>query len=129
MTFFESESQVSPTILAGLESYKKLEAKQQPVWPDLDALTEVRSSLSKLAPLVAVTEIELLKKRLAQAAAGKAFLLQGGDCAETFADATAERIQARVKTLLQMAVVLTYGASMPVVKMGRMAGQIGRAHV
>ena len=126
MNFFESEAQVSPTILAGLDSFEKLVAKQQPVWPNLDELSEVRASLSKLAPLVAVTEIELLKKRLAQAAAGKAFLLQGGDCAETFADATAERIQARVKTLLQMAVVLTYGASMPVVKMGRMAGQFAK---
>ncbi|MEY3473214.1 MAG: hypothetical protein RLY22_717, partial [Actinomycetota bacterium] len=57
---------------------------------------------------------------------GKAFLLQGGDCAETFADATADRIRSRVKTLLQMAVVLTYGASMPVVKMGRMAGQFAK---
>jgi 3-deoxy-7-phosphoheptulonate synthase len=63
---------------------------------------------------------------LADAAAGKAFLLQGGDCAETFADATAEKIRNRVKTMLQMAVVLTYGASMPVIKMGRMAGQFAK---
>ena len=64
--------------------------------------------------------------RLAAAASGKAFLLQGGDCAETFAGATAEQIRNRIKTVLQMAVVLTYGASMPIVKMGRMAGQFAK---
>ncbi len=77
-------------------------------------------------PLVFAGEVDILRERLARAARGEAFLLQGGDCAETFAGATADQIRNRVKTLLQMAVVLTYGASMPVVKMGRMAGQFAK---
>ena len=79
-----------------------------------------------MPPLVFAGEIDQLRTRLATAAAGRAFVLQGGDCAETFEAATADRIRARVKTILQMAVVLTYGASMPVVKMGRMAGQFAK---
>jgi 3-deoxy-7-phosphoheptulonate synthase len=71
-------------------------------------------------------EVDNLRDRLARAASGGAFLLQGGDCAETFAGATAEQIRNRIKTVLQMAVVLTYGASMPIVKMGRMAGQFAK---
>src|SRR5690606_56165 len=77
-------------------------------------------------PLVFAGEVDRLRERLAQAARGEAFLLQGGDCAETFDAATADKIRDRVKTLLQMAVVLTYGASMPVIKMGRMAGQFAK---
>ncbi len=111
---------------AGLDNYVNLPAAQQPTWPDQKALTEAKAELSKLAPLVFAGEVDLLRTRLADAAAGKAFLLQGGDCAETFADATAEKIRNRVKTMLQMAVVLTYGASMPVIKMGRMAGQFAK---
>lgn len=111
---------------AGLDNYVNLPAAQQPTWPDQKALTEAKVELSKLAPLVFAGEVDLLRTRLADAAAGKAFLLQGGDCAETFADATAEKIRNRVKTMLQMAVVLTYGASMPVIKMGRMAGQFAK---
>jgi 3-deoxy-7-phosphoheptulonate synthase len=109
-----------------LNNYESLSAAQQPVWPDLAKLEEVKATLAKYPPLVFAGEVDILKDRLAQAASGKAFLLQGGDCAETFADATADRIRNRVKTLLQMAVVLTYGASMPVVKMGRMAGQFAK---
>ena len=111
---------------AGLDNYVNLPAAQQPTWPDLDALASAKADLSKLAPLVFAGEVDVLRSRLADAAAGKAFLLQGGDCAETFADATAEKIRNRVKTMLQMAVVLTYGASMPVIKMGRMAGQFAK---
>lgn len=115
-----------PTVIAGLDNYRNLVAAQQPTWPDQNKLEQVRATLSKYPPLVFAGEVDILKDRLAQAAAGKAFLLQGGDCAETFLDATADRIRSRVKTLLQMAVVLTYGASMPVVKMGRMAGQFAK---
>ena len=79
-----------------------------------------------LPPLVFAGEVDILRERLAAAAQGKAFLLQGGDCAETFEAATADKISARVKTILQMAVVLTYGAAMPVIKMGRMAGQFAK---
>ena len=113
-------------ILAGLDHHATLTALQQPIWPNADELVKVRTELAKQPPLVFAGEVDQLRSRLADAAAGNAFLLQGGDCAETFADATADRIRNRVKTLLQMAVVLTYGASMPVVKMGRMAGQFAK---
>jgi 3-deoxy-7-phosphoheptulonate synthase len=113
-------------ILTGLDHHATLTAAQQPIWPNPDELAKVRAELAKQPPLVFAGEVDQLRSRLAAAAAGKAFLLQGGDCAETFADATADRIRNRVKTLLQMAVVLTYGASMPVVKMGRMAGQFAK---
>lgn len=115
-----------PKVLAGLDNYKNLPAAQQPTWPDQQKLQQVRDRLSVLPPLVFAGEVDNLRDRLAVAASGKAFLLQGGDCAETFADATADRIRNRVKTLLQMAVVLQYGASMPVIKMGRMAGQFAK---
>ena len=115
-----------PAVLAGLDNYVNLPAAQQPTWPDLAKLNDVKQQLAKKPPLVFAGEVDILRSRLAEAAAGRAFLLQGGDCAETFADATADRIRNRVKTMLQMAVVLTYGASMPVIKMGRMAGQFAK---
>ena len=116
----------NPGVIAGLDNYVTLAAAQQPTWPNAQKLADVRSELAKMPPLVFAGEVDILRSRLAAAAEGKAFLLQGGDCAETFADATADRIRNRVKTLLQMAVVLTYGASMPVIKMGRMAGQFAK---
>ena len=115
-----------PAVIAGLDNYLNLPAAQQPTWLDKEALAAAKADLSKQPPLVFAGEVDILRDRLAQAAQGKAFLLQGGDCAETFADATADRIRNRVKTILQMAVVLTYGASMPVIKMGRMAGQMAK---
>ena len=126
MASFEPVVQANPGVLEGLDNYRNLVAAQQPTWPDDSAVAEVRAILAKYPPLVFAGEVDILKDRLAQAAQGKAFLLQGGDCAETFVDATADRIRNRVKTLLQMAVVLTYGASMPVIKMGRMAGQFAK---
>jgi 3-deoxy-7-phosphoheptulonate synthase len=110
----------------GLDNYKNLEAKQQPSWPDAVALERVKGELANQPPLVFAGEVDTLRERLAKAAAGEAFLLQGGDCAETFADATADRIRNRIKTVLQMAVVLMYGSSLPVIKMGRMAGQFSK---
>jgi 3-deoxy-7-phosphoheptulonate synthase len=110
----------------GLDNYKNLEAKQQPSWPDPVALERVKGELANQPPLVFAGEVDTLRERLAKAAAGEAFLLQGGDCAETFADATADRIRNRIKTVLQMAVVLMYGSSLPVIKMGRMAGQFSK---
>lgn len=110
----------------GLDEFRRLEAKQQPAWQDSDALKSVTEELAKLPPLVFAGEVDTLRHRLAQAASGKAFLLQGGDCAETFVDATADRIRNRIKTVLQMAVVLMYGSSLPVIKMGRMAGQFAK---
>ena len=110
----------------GLDNYKSLEAKQQPSWPDPVALERIKGELANQPPLVFAGEVDTLRERLAKAAAGEAFLLQGGDCAETFADATADRIRNRIKTVLQMAVVLMYGSSLPVIKMGRMAGQFSK---
>jgi 3-deoxy-7-phosphoheptulonate synthase len=111
---------------AGLDLWRDLPAAQQPDWPDGDVLAEVGRELATCPPLVFAGECDELKDRLAAAARGEAFLLQGGDCAETFAEATADRIRNKVKTILQMAVVLTYGASLPVVKVGRMAGQYSK---
>lgn len=110
----------------GLDNYLKLEAKQQPTWADTQVLEQVKKELSVQPPLVFAGEVDTLRERLAQAARGEAFLLQGGDCAETFVDATADRIRNRIKTVLQMAVVLMYGSSLPVIKMGRMAGQFAK---
>ncbi len=100
-----------------------LPAAQQPVWPDPVALASALDELRALPPLVFAGECDNLTGRLAAASRGQAFVLMGGDCAETFDTATAEAIRAKLKTVLQMAIVLTYGASLPVVKVGRMAGQ------
>ncbi|UER55709.1 3-deoxy-7-phosphoheptulonate synthase class II [Kineosporiaceae bacterium SCSIO 59966] len=109
-----------------LDAWRDLPAAQQPSWPDPAAVRDVAEELAALPPLVFAGEADVLRSRLAEVAEGRAFLLQGGDCAETFAGATADKIRDRVKTVLQMAVVLTYGASVPVVKMGRMAGQFAK---
>ncbi|MBZ4486659.1 3-deoxy-7-phosphoheptulonate synthase class II [Microbacterium sp. cx-55] len=114
------------TSLDPLDHWRSLPIKQQPSWSDVDAVSAVSAEIATLPPLVFAGEVDRLRERLARAASGQAFLLQGGDCAETFAGATAEQIRNRIKTVLQMAVVLTYGASMPVVKMGRMAGQFAK---
>ena len=104
-------------------SWPDLPAAQQPQWPDQAALDGVLSQLRMLPPLVFAGECDQLQTRLAGASRGEAFVLMGGDCAETFDGATAEAIRGKLKTVLQMAIVLTYGASLPVVKVGRMAGQ------
>lgn len=103
----------------------KRDAKQQPSW-DTSQADNVRKILESVPPIVVAPEIEALKKKLADVALGNAFLLQGGDCAETFESNTEPHIRGNVKTLLQMAVVLTYGASVPVVKLGRIAGQYAK---
>lgn len=103
----------------------KRDAKQQPSWDPAQADT-VRKILESVPPIVVAPEIEKLKRQLADVALGNAFLLQGGDCAETFESNTEPHIRGNVKTLLQMAVVLTYGASVPVVKLGRIAGQYAK---
>jgi len=117
---------VAPGVLEGLDAWRDLPISQQPTWGSAEELARVTSELSKLPPLVFAGEVDQLTDRLARVASGKAFLLQGGDCAETFDSATADKIRNRVKTILQMAVVLTYGASVPIVKMGRMAGQFAK---
>ncbi|QPK78519.1 3-deoxy-7-phosphoheptulonate synthase class II [Corynebacterium lizhenjunii] len=101
------------------------DAKQQPSW-DQDVADNVRKILESVPPIVVAPEVEKLKKQLADVALGKAFLLQGGDCAESFESNTEPHIRGNIKTLLQMAVVLTYGASTPVVKLGRIAGQYAK---
>ena len=101
-------------------------AAHQPDWPDLSVLDDVTAQLRALPPLVFAGECDALKERLGAVARGEAFLLQGGDCAETFVDSTADAIRNKIKTLLQMAVVLTYGAQVPVVKVGRIAGQFAK---
>ncbi len=101
------------------------DAKQQPSWDENTSLY-VRKILESVPPVVVAPEIHKLKAQLADVANGKAFLLQGGDCAETFESNTEPHIRANIKTLLQMAVVLTYGASTPVVKLARIAGQYAK---
>src|SRR3984957_12389731 len=101
-------------------------AGQQPDWPDPAALAAVTAELAGLPPLVFAGECDQLRDRLAAVTRGEAFVLQGGDCAETFAGATAEAVRAKLQTILQMAVVLTYGASVPIVKIGRLAGQFAK---
>jgi 3-deoxy-7-phosphoheptulonate synthase len=101
-------------------------ALQQPPWPDRDKLKAVARDLEGRPPLVLAGECDQLRERLAAVARGEAFLLQGGDCAETFAGTTADSVRGKFQTLLQMAVILTYAASVPVVKVGRMAGQFGK---
>jgi len=115
-----------PGVLAGLDAWRSLPAEQQPAWPDAAALAAVGAQLAALPPMVFAGEADLLTDRLAAAGRGEAFVLQGGDCAETFAEATADTIRNKIKTILQMAAVLTYGASLPVVKLGRMAGQYAK---
>ncbi len=106
-----------------------LVAAQQPQWPgglDGEPVTKAVNTLKALPPLVFAGECDNLKAKIAEAAEGKAFWLQGGDCAETFAAATADSIRNRIKTILQMAAVLQYYSSLPVVKVGRMAGQFAK---
>ena len=100
-----------------------LPAVQQPAWPDAAALEEVLAELRAQPPLVFAGECDILTDHLGKASRGEAFVLTGGDCAETFAANTADSIRARLKTVLQMSVVLTYAASLPVIKVGRVAGQ------
>jgi 3-deoxy-7-phosphoheptulonate synthase len=101
-------------------------AAQQPAWPDAGFLARVRAVLEAVPPIAVASEVDLLQGRLGAVARGEAFLLQGGDCAETFADNTEAHLRGTIRTLLQMAVVLTYGTSMPVVKVGRIAGQYAK---
>ncbi|MEV0271788.1 MAG: 3-deoxy-7-phosphoheptulonate synthase class II [Hamadaea sp.] len=107
----------------GLDEWRKLPRAQMPPWADYSEVEQVSKVLEGVPSIVAPYEVEQLRMRLAEVCEGRAFLLQGGDCAETFADNTEEHLLANARTLLQMAVVLTYGASLPVVKVARVAGQ------
>ncbi|WP_231205148.1 class II 3-deoxy-7-phosphoheptulonate synthase [Schaalia sp. lx-260] len=108
------------------DTWRDREALQQPTYPDADAVTDVTSTLRRQPPLVFAGEVDDLRAWMGAAGRGEAFVLTGGDCAETFAEATADHLRLKIQTLLQMAVVLTYGASLPVVKIGRIAGQYAK---
>jgi 3-deoxy-7-phosphoheptulonate synthase len=105
------------------DSWRAYPAGQQPQWPEGSALEEARETLRRMPPLVFAGEARTLTDALGEVAAGRAFLLQAGDCAESFHDFSAPAIRDKLKILLQMAAVLTYGATLPVIKVGRIAGQ------
>ncbi len=107
-------------------SWRGRVAHQQPVYDDALALADVETELAGLPPLVFAEEARQLRRQLAQVAEGKAFLLQGGDCAESFVDFSANNIRDTFKVILQMAIVLTYAGRKPVVKVGRIAGQFAK---
>ncbi len=108
------------------DSWRTKPIQQQPEYPDAEALAEVEKELVASPPLVFAGEARRLREQLAAVSRGKAFLLQGGDCAESFAEFHVDMIRDTFKLILQMSVVLTYGASMPVVKVGRVAGQFAK---
>ncbi|MGW0881217.1 class II 3-deoxy-7-phosphoheptulonate synthase [Streptomyces sp. NPDC002671] len=112
--------------MTDVDTWRLLPAAQQPDWPDPDALRDVLGELATCPPLVFAGECDQLRGRIARVARGEAFLLQGGDCAETFDGISADQVRDKVKTLLQMAAVLTYASSVPVVKIGRIAGQYSK---
>ncbi|MDO9306525.1 MAG: 3-deoxy-7-phosphoheptulonate synthase, partial [Mesorhizobium sp.] len=107
-------------------SWRGKPIQQVPSYPDLSALEAVEKTLATYPPLVFAGEARKLKKQLAQVAAGEAFLLQGGDCAESFAEHGADHIRDFYRVFLQMSVVLTFAGSQPVVKVGRIAGQFAK---
>jgi 3-deoxy-7-phosphoheptulonate synthase len=109
-----------------IDAWRDRAAAQQPDWPDAAEVRAVAGELATLPPLVFAGECDQLKERLAAVTRGEAFVLQGGDCAETFSGSSADAVRNKLKTLLQMAVVLTYAASVPVVKIGRLAGQFAK---
>src|ERR1700758_461283 len=108
------------------DSWRTRPVLQMPDYPDAKALADVEAQLATFPPLVFAGEARNLKRALAQVAAGQAFLLQGGDCAESFAEHGANNIRDFFRLFLQMAVVLTYAAASPVVKVGRIAGQFAK---
>lgn len=107
-------------------SWRTSDALQQPEWPDPAHLETVLKTIESYPPLVFAGEVRQLEQQLAEVAEGRAFLLQAGDCAESFEDFTADRVRDKLKVILQMAVVLQYSAGVPVVKVGRIAGQFAK---
>lgn len=108
------------------DTWRSREAKHQPQWPELPALEKVEKELAGYPPLVFAGEARDLKSKLADVVDGKAFLLQAGDCAESFDGFNADAIRDRLRVILQMAVVLTYSSGVPAVKVGRIAGQFAK---
>jgi 3-deoxy-D-arabino-heptulosonate 7-phosphate (DAHP) synthase class II len=107
-------------------SWQTKPAQQQPVYADPQALERAVAHLSRLPPIVVSWEIEALRERLAAAQRGQAFLLQGGDCAETFPECESDLIAKKLKILLQMSIVLLHGLKKPIIRVGRMAGQYAK---
>ena len=107
-------------------SWRELKISQQPIYSDKGLLKLIEDKIEKLPPLVFAGEVRSLKEKLKKVALGEAFLLQGGDCAESFSDFSANNLRDSFKVLLQMSAVLTYATSLPVVKIGRMAGQFAK---
>lgn len=112
--------------IPSLAELHRLGAAQQPVYPDADEVARVLAELRHRPPLVFAGECDDLRAKVADVAAGRSFLLQGGDCAETFESVTAANIRGKLRVLLSMAVVLTYAAQVPVLKVGRIAGQYAK---
>ncbi|EON23378.1 MULTISPECIES: class II 3-deoxy-7-phosphoheptulonate synthase [Nocardioides] len=112
--------------IPSLEQLRALQPAQQPTYPDSAAVDTAVAKLRKSPPLVFAGECDDLKDKIAAVSRGEAFLLAGGDCAETFAEVTADNVRNKLRVMLQMAVVLTYAASVPVVKVGRLAGQYAK---
>ena len=108
------------------DSWQNQPAGQQPVYRDPAQLAGVLEQLAALPPLVTSWEVEALREHIAKAQTGEAFVLQGGDCAETFDDCRSEKIAQKLKILLQMSLVMLYGLNKPVVRIGRMAGQYAK---
>jgi 3-deoxy-7-phosphoheptulonate synthase len=108
------------------DSWQRLRALQQPLYPDPAAVDSVLDELSRLPPLVTSWEVEGLKAQIAEAQRGERFLLQGGDCAESFADCTAASVTSKLKILLQMSLVLVHGSRKRVIRVGRFAGQYAK---
>ena len=107
-------------------SWRSHPAGQQPEWPDQADLDRALKQIGSYPPLVFAGEARSLQASLGQVAAGNAFLLQAGDCAESFEEFSANNIREKLRVILQMAVVLTYSLGVPVVKVGRMAGQFAK---
>jgi 3-deoxy-7-phosphoheptulonate synthase len=108
------------------DSWRGRSIVQQPEWPDRARLRQVVGEISQLPPLVLPGEVEDLRRGLANVAAGRAFLLQAGDCAEEFASCTEQGVRGKLRVILQLAILLTYGSGLPIVKVGRIAGQFGK---
>ena len=103
-----------------------MNASQQATYPDTNQLNQAVSDLSQLPPIVTSWEVDKLREHIASAQRGDVFILQGGDCAESFSDCNSDSIVAKLKILLQMSTVMQYGLKKPVVRVGRMAGQYAK---
>ena len=122
----DGEAPAPQSAAPAVQAWRGLVAAQQPDWPDPALLAEVGVELSALPGLVTAADCDVLRERLAAVSRGEAFVLQGGDCAETFSGVTDDAVRAKLRTILGMAVVLTYGAGLPIVKIGRMGGQFAK---